>query len=536
MVVACLEVVSGRVPERVLLLRDRDYTIGRSHDNDLVISEPSVSKLHAQMKCAGGQFTIEDRDSLHGVFVGGTKVKQSALPSGSEVVLGNVRLRFTLGPPDSMTDHEVHLPWIEHQQLLLSLVQVINSTLELDPVLDKVLDALMRVTGAERGFMLLADEGSGPVVGGLTLRLGRRRDGSALPLEDPGLSTSVIRRAVQTQELVATSNAAADPSLSSAESIIQRRLRSIVCVPLRSARMRPEDTAPRAGVLGALYVDNPSTSVSFSDEVLSASEALTRHAALAIENAQLFESVRGTLEELKRTQKQLVHSEKLATIGQMASAIVHELNTPLTYIMGCVELMMSQETLPGQSERLQQVQLGAERIEALAKNLLTFSRPASEDRASVPANSIVEHALELCRYQILKAGVAVETELEPDAPRVLGVANQLEMALINLTVNALYAMARGGRLQIRTRSAGANVEISVTDNGCGIPQAIRSKIFQPFVTTRPEGQGTGLGLSTVLRIVERHGGKIDFTTEEGKGTTFRVTLPAMAPGAVAPAD
>ena len=154
----------------------------------------------------------------------------------------------------------------------------------------------------------------------------------------------------------------------------------------------------------------------------------------------------------------------------------------------------------------------------------------------MPSNSIVEHALELCRYQILKAGVAVETELEPDAPRVLGVANQLEMALINLTVNALYAMGRGGRLQIRTRSAGSNVEISVTDNGCGIPQAIRSKIFQPFVTTRPEGQGTGLGLSTVLRIVERHGGRIDFTTEEGKGTTFRVTLPAMAPGAVAPVD
>jgi signal transduction histidine kinase len=199
--------------------------------------------------------------------------------------------------------------------------------------------------------------------------------------------------------------------------------------------------------------------------------------------------------------------------------------------MGCVELMLSQEMLPGQADRLHQVQLGAERIESLAKNLLTFSRPASEERRAVPANSIVERALELCRYQILKAGVAVETEFEEGAPCVLGVANQLEMALINLTVNALYAMTRGGRLQIRTRTVGTNVEISVADNGCGIPEAIRAKIFQPFVTTRPEGQGTGLGLSTVLRIVERHGGRIDFTTEEGKGTTFRVTLPAMAPGA-----
>src|SRR5207244_87572 len=156
-------------------------------------------------------------------------------------------------PPELMTDSDVRLPWLEHQQLLLSLVQAINSSLELDQVLERVLEALMRVTAAERGYLLLADEGSGPVVGGLTLRLGRRRDGSHLSLDDPGIiSTSVVRRAVQTQELVATSNAAVDPLLASSDSVIQRKLRSIVCVPLRSPRMRPEDTAPGAGVLGAL--------------------------------------------------------------------------------------------------------------------------------------------------------------------------------------------------------------------------------------------------------------------------------------------
>jgi len=121
----------------------------------------------------------------------------------------------------------------------------------------------------------------------------------------------------------------------------------------------------------------------------------------------------------------------------------------------------------------------------------------------------------------------VESHLAPDALLVEGVANQLEMALINLIVNALYAMNRGGRLQVATKRFGTSVELSVADTGCGIPVAIRSKIFQPFVTTRAEGQGTGLGLSTVLRIVERHGGRIDFTTEEGQGTTFRMTLPAL---------
>jgi signal transduction histidine kinase len=528
LVVACLEVVSGRAPERVLPLRPRSYTVGRSHDNDLVISEPSVSKRHAQLRYEDGQFAIEDRESLHGVYVNGAKIAgKTTLVSGGDVVLGNVRLCFTAGGSDALTERDVRLPWIEHQQLLLSLVQVINSTLELDAVLDKVLEALVRVTGAERGFLLLASDGS-PTIGGLTLRLGRRRDGTQLPLEDPGLSSSVVRRAVQTQELVATSNATADPTLGSAESIIQRKLRSILCVPLCSPRLRPEDTAPRAGVLGALYVDNPTNSVSFSDEVLAAAEALSRHAAISIENAQLFENVRGTLEELKRTQKQLVQSEKLATIGQMASAIVHELNTPLTYIMGCVELMLSQEMLEGQPERLQQIQVGAERIEGLARNLLTFSRPGTEERHPVAIKAVVERSLELCRYQILKAGVAFETEMPPDLPLVMGIANQLEMALINLIVNALYAMGRGGRLEVRAERAGTEVEISVKDNGCGIPISIRDRIFQPFVTTRPEGQGTGLGLSTVLRIVERHEGRIDFATEEGKGTTFKIRLPALA--------
>ena len=528
LVIACLEVVSGRAPERVLPLRPRSYTLGRSHDNELVISEPSVSKHHARLRYEGGQFAIEDRESLHGIFVNGARIAgKTTLVSGGDVVLGNVRMCFTAGGADALTERDVRLPWIEHQQLLLSLVQVINSTLELDAVLDKVLEALVRVTAAERGFLLLPGEGS-PTIGGLVLRLGRRRDGTQLPLENPGLSSSVVRRAVQTQELVATSNAAADPTLSTAESIIQRKLRSILCVPLCSPRLRPEDTAPRAGVLGALYVDNPTNSVSFSDEVLSAAEALSRHAAISIENAQLFENVRGTLEELKRTQKQLVQSEKLATIGQMASAIVHELNTPLTYIMGCVELMLSQEMLAGQAERLQQIQVGAERIEGLAQNLLTFSRPASEERHPVAINAVVERSLELCRYQILKAGVAFETELPPQTPLVLGIANQLEMALINLIVNALYAMGRGGKLQVRAGKKDDHVEISVTDNGCGIPVSIRGRIFQPFVTTRPEGQGTGLGLSTVLRIVERHDGRIDFTTEEGRGTTFQIRLPALA--------
>ena len=168
----------------------------------------------------------------------------------------------------------------------------------------------------------------------MRLRVGRGRKGGAPLSELSGISTSVVRRAIETGETVATGNAVADPSLGTAQSVILMDLRTIVCIPLRSPRAEADanGTFPRA--LGAIYVDNQETSAPFSPDSLRAAEALTRHAALAIENAQLFEREQRTIEELRLAQKQLLQSEKLATIGQMAAGIAHELNTPLTYIMG----------------------------------------------------------------------------------------------------------------------------------------------------------------------------------------------------------
>jgi signal transduction histidine kinase len=278
-------------------------------------------------------------------------------------------------------------------------------------------------------------------------------------------------------------------------------------------------------------VDNQESSAPFRPDSLKAAEALARHAALAIENAQLFEREQRTIEELRQAQRQLLQSEKLAAIGQMAAGIAHELNTPLTYIMGNLELLATAPLAPAQQDMLASVGRGAERIKSLAQSLLAFSRPAPEEMQPLDPNELVERALELCHYQVLKAGVRLDRRLENPLPPVLGVSNQLEMALINLTVNAVHAMEEsGGCLTVGTARAGSEVEITVSDSGPGIPEAIRHTVFEPFVTTKPEGQGTGLGLSTVLMVVERHEGKIDFTTSTA-GTTFRLRLPTAAPRA-----
>ena len=529
--VAVLEVIRGELPEKIRFLKPRSYTVGRARHNDIALNESSISKLHARIDYQGGRFFVEDAGSMHGVYVNATKVRRVELTPGAQIQLGNLTLKFSPLGAESSTGAMAKLPWVEQQQLLLQLVQTLNSTLVLSPVLEQVTDAIMHITGAERGFLLLSDSSPAaaryPSVAGLRVRVARGRT-DAGGANGHGISGPIVRRALETGEVVSTlknrGEAVELPAPARPEEDT-RPVQTVVCLPLRSPRAGAGPGGfPRA--LGVLYVDNAGSAEPFSAEALRAAEALARHAALAIENAQLFEREQHTIEELQKAQKQLLQSEKLATIGQMAAGIAHELNTPLTYIMGNLELLELQDLSAAQREMLSSIARGAERIRALAQRLLAFSRPAREEMAPLAVNDVVERSLELCQYQIASGRVALEKTLEPELPRVLGVSNQLEMALINLVVNAVHAMGeKGGRLAVGTRRRGDDVEIWVQDEGPGIPERVRSSLFEPFVTTKPEGKGTGLGLSTVLMVVERHNGHIDFDTEEGRGTTFRVTLP-----------
>jgi signal transduction histidine kinase len=520
LLLARLELVSGSLPQDSFDLKPRAYTLGRGHHNDLLLSESSVSKSHARIEYASGGFSIEDLHSTHGVFLDGIKVERAPLSDGVQVQLGNVAFRFVELAQLARTDAHAAVPWSEQQQLLISVLHALSGTLVLSEVLERVLEGIMRITRAERGFVLLAGEDDGGELSGLRVRLGLRRDGEPADLEAHGISRSVVRRAVETGATVATGDALRDPTLASAHSIALLELRTIVCIPIRAfgaGAGRPP---------GALYVDNPESSAPFSPESLAAAEALARHAGLAIENARLFEHERHALQELQRAQKELLHAEKLATIGQMAAGIAHELNTPLTYIMGNLELLQGQDLSEPQREALRSIGRGAERIHNLAQSLLAFSRPSRDEARLLDPNEMVERALELCHYHILKGGVRLERQLAPDLPAIRGVSADLEMALINLVVNAIQALDGEGTVTVSTARGDGAVEIAVADTGSGIPVEVRDHLFEPFVTTKAEGKGTGLGLSTVATVVERHSGRIGFATATGSGTTFRITLPA----------
>jgi signal transduction histidine kinase len=258
-------------------------------------------------------------------------------------------------------------------------------------------------------------------------------------------------------------------------------------------------------------------------------------AGLAIERAQLYDSLRrktDTLEkalrELKATQDQLVRSERLYSIGRLAATIAHEVNNPLQVVRTRLELAMEGMDAgePVGQEELQIANREIVRVAQILQGLSNLLRPTEETESLVAVNDAVQEVLTLMDKQLRRQGVTVVMDLTPTSPQVLGRGNQLKQVFLNLVLNALEAMPRGGKLHVATALPFSDEAlISFSDTGPGIPPARLAQIFEPFYTTK--AQGLGLGLAVCLTIVEAHGGRISAQSEEGQGTCFQIRLPAF---------
>ena len=233
--------------------------------------------------------------------------------------------------------------------------------------------------------------------------------------------------------------------------------------------------------------------------------------------------------ELRQLQQQIIHSEKLATLGQLAAGVVHELNNPLTSISVYSEyLLKKMEREGGDSAdrvKLARICEGAERILRFTRDLVVYARPAGEEPRLVDLRDVVERSLVFCEHVIAAAGAEVSTDFEEPLPSIYGLKGQLQQVVVNLVTNACDAMPRGaGRLDVAVRTVGDRVRLSLTDNGPGIPAEQQESIFEPFFSTKAEGKGTGLGLSIVRNIITNHNGSIAVERADGGGTTFHVEL------------
>src|SRR5512133_2789842 len=243
---------------------------------------------------------------------------------------------------------------------------------------------------------------------------------------------------------------------------------------------------------------------------------------------------------LRTAQDQLVRSEKLSSLGKLSASIAHEINNPLAGILTFAKLMVRtlEQGAPDETTRrtlvknLHLVQRETERCSAIVRNLLDFARERPLAVKDVSVNAVVDEAVQLLANQIQIQGVTLEKRLT-DVPLVAADFGQLRQACVNVIMNACEAMTRGGRLVIESALVedGRRVELAFTDSGPGIPPDVLSKVFDPFFTTKE--RGTGLGLSVVYGIAERHGGKIEIPSEVGKGTRVALRIPPHRQGAEA---
>ena len=252
--------------------------------------------------------------------------------------------------------------------------------------------------------------------------------------------------------------------------------------------------------------------------------------------AQALRRAHAEIQEQARMQQRLQHGQRMETLGTLAGGIAHDVNNHLNAIMG--QLFLARESLPEghlSSQRMAQAEDVARRCAKVTRALLTFSRHGKPELAPLDLNDLVAGTAEVLEH-VLGGLVLVELDLASDLPQVLGDPLQLEQVIMNLAVNARDSMADGGRLLFRTRlGQDRAVELSVTDSGAGIAAEDLQRIYEPFFTTKPVGQGTGLGLAMVLGIVQNHGGRIEVESELGKGTTFTLTFPAAPEEAPEPA-
>jgi signal transduction histidine kinase len=304
-------------------------------------------------------------------------------------------------------------------------------------------------------------------------------------------------------------------------------------------------------LVGILAVGHKLSEVAYLQDDQLTLITLANQAAIAIENARLYDAAQRELAERKRAeealkeyserleemveertkelqdaQAKLIQSEKLAATGRLAASVAHEINNPLQGISNYLAVISWQVAKEDPlHEDLEMVKLGFERIAEIVRRLRAFYRPAEEKMEPTGINGVVERVLALLGHQLSLGQVEVKRELAEQELLVLGSAGQLEQVLVNLAVNAQEAMPRGGELTVRTILREDMVQLQVSDTGRGMDEEQMSRLFRPFYSGK-EAKGLGLGLWISHNIVEGHGGHIEVESEVGQGSTFTISLPA----------
>jgi len=404
-----------------------------------------------------------------------------------------------------------------HLEILHTVAATVSRSLDVEEVLRTAVEALTHVTGHEISSLhLLSDDGA-------TLHLAGER-GLSEPLREINrvlaVGTGNIGRVAATGQTLNLKNVLESPNLlPEAKSTVRKeRQRAFLCVPIRS----------RGRLLGTLSLGRQ-ISDAFDDQEVALVEATADQIGIAIDNARLYSETVRQLEELRNTQAQLMHAEKLSAVGELASGVAHEINNPLTTILGQAHLLLENAGLtPAVRSRVTIVADEASRAARIVQNMLLFARHYPPERRPCALADQVRRVFELKEYQLRHDQVEVREEFA-ECPLVWADENQIQQVILNLVQNAHQAMAKLDErvLTVRVRPVGASVALEVLDTGPGIREDALPKLFDPFFTTKPPGEGSGLGLSVSYGIVAEHKGTLRGENRlDRRGAIFTVELPA----------
>jgi signal transduction histidine kinase/CheY-like chemotaxis protein len=411
---------------------------------------------------------------------------------------------------------------------------VINSTIDLEEVLNLIMKYANIVTDAVASTLMLLDEKTGELV--FSVPTGP----NAEHLKDVGIppGAGVAGWVAEKQTYLLVPDTRKDARFyPRIDDMTGMETRSLLCVPMKSKRK----------LIGVLEVMNKKDNSFFTEDDALILSVFSHHAAIAIENAMLFNSMKNRLEREKMIEQKMAESARLQAIGTLAGGIAHDFNNILSAIMGYTELArMDSDKLSRPYANLTKILAASERARDLIHQILAFSRQVEVAKPRpVQVNIIVKEALKLLQASFPKTIRMVE-DLSCSST-IMGDATQIHQVVMNLCTNAAQAMKekQNGVLTVKLEPvtllspceknqtvlpSGSYLKLEVADTGNGMPSHVMERIFEPFFTTKPKGQGTGMGLSVVHGIVKKHGGDIQVQTTPGEGSIFQVFFPVAQQG------
>lgn len=525
-----LSVKSGSAKGQIVPLDGRrSLTIGRAHTNDLVLRDEKVSSHHARLDIAPGGVILTDLGSKNGTFASGESIVGSRLlTTDVDVALGGTVFCLReatrtvaiapeeLPPPrpatrELHTAHDLVLHPVARNAtrglskaqrslaVLMAVGELISNERDPDQFLSRLLDLVFETLPADRGCVLLVEEGG-------VARQAVTRVSDRAGIDEIHVSRTILSKVIDSGVSILTADAGADARLSSGASIIAQSIRSAMCVPIQGKHR----------VLGAIYVDTVLSIGVFGKEDLEVLTTIGLLSGTALENIRLF--------------TQHMQQERMAAIGKVIAGLGHDIRNMLTALRGGMYLLdgkLGNDENPDVSAAWDIVKHGHESIAGLVQDMVNYSKSREPDWRLANVNEVALTARAFAKERARGKRVQVTELLDNTIEAFWFDPQQIERCVMNLLCNAIDAAPPGtGVVSVATQVSDDNrsVALIVQDNGEGIPRESRERVFDLLYSTKGS-RGTGFGLAITKKLIEDHGGRITVRSELGQGTVFTLHLP-----------